>query len=60
VAGYQVVIILGMSAVGGAMFSSFMIPGFIRALAQITPVHWAMQGFLDIFWRDQSLAGNCA
>jgi len=55
--GYQVVIILGMSALGGAMFPSFMIPGFLRAFAQFTPVHWAMQGFLDIFWRDQDLPG---
>lgn len=55
--GYQVVIILAMSAIGGAMFPSFMIPKFIRSLAQLTPVHWAMQGFLNIFWRDQSLAG---
>ena len=46
-----------MSAIGGAMFPSFMIPGFIRSLAQVTPVHWAMQGFLDIFWRDQTLPG---
>ena len=55
--GYQVVIILAMSAIGGAMFPSFMIPGFIRSFAQVTPVHWAMQGFLDIFWRDQSIPG---
>jgi ABC-2 type transport system permease protein len=59
-AGIQIVVILGMSAIGGAMFPSFMIPGFIRSLAQITPVHWAMQGFLDIFWRDQSVRGIVA
>jgi ABC-2 type transport system permease protein len=56
-AGMQVVIILGMSAIGGAMFPSFMIPEFVRTLAQITPVHWAMQGFLDLFWREQGVRG---
>ncbi len=56
-AGLQVVLILGMSAIGGAMFPSFMIPKAVRALAQFTPVHWSMQGFLDVFWRDQSLPG---
>lgn len=56
-AGYQVVVILGMSAIGGAMFPSFLIPGVVRTIALATPVHWAMQGFLDVFWRNQSLPG---
>ncbi|MFH1010039.1 MAG: ABC transporter permease, partial [bacterium] len=55
--GYQVVVILGMSAIGGAMFPSFMIPKVVQTLAKATPVHWAMQGFLDVFWRDQTLPG---
>jgi ABC-2 type transport system permease protein len=56
-AGYGIVMNLGMSAIGGAMFPSFMIPAFIRTLAKATPVHWAMQGFLDVFWRNQSIGG---
>lgn len=59
-AGIQVVIILGMSAIGGAMFPSFMIPQAVRSLAQFTPVHWAMQGFLDVFWRGQGVRGVLA
>lgn len=59
-AGYQVVVILAMSAIGGAMFPSFMIPAGVRTLAAITPVHWAMQGFLDVLWRAQSLPGILA
>ncbi len=55
--GLQVIVILGMSAIGGAMFPSFMIPEFVRSVASLTPVHWAMQGFLDVFWREQNLAG---
>jgi ABC-2 type transport system permease protein len=55
--GIQVVIILSISSIGGAMFPSFMLPPFIRAISQITPVYWAMQGFNDIFWRNQGIAG---
>jgi ABC-2 type transport system permease protein len=55
--GLQVTIILAMSAIGGAMIPSFLMPQIIRSLAVVTPVHWAMQGFLNIFWRDHGLGG---
>jgi ABC-2 type transport system permease protein len=55
--GYQVTIILAMSAIGGAMIPSFIMPAAVKSVAVITPVHWAMEGFHDIFWRNQSLAG---
>ena len=55
--GWQVVLILSMSAIGGAMFPSFLLPDFIKAISKVTPVFWAMQGFNDIFWRDQGLIG---
>ena len=56
-AGIQTVVILSISAVGGAMFPSFMLPGIVKAIAVLTPVYWAMQGFTDIFWRNQGIAG---
>jgi ABC-2 type transport system permease protein len=55
--GWQVVLILSMSAIGGAMFPSFLLPDFIKAISKVTPVFWAMQGFNDIFWREQGLTG---
>lgn len=55
--GFQITIILAMSAIGGAMFPSFMIPKVVQTLAVVTPVHWAMQGFLNIFWRDHGVSG---
>ncbi len=55
--GYQVTIILAMSAIGGAMIPSFIMPVAVRSISVVTPVHWAMEGFHDIFWRNQSLAG---
>lgn len=56
-AGLQIVIILSMSAIGGAMVPSFLIPEFVRTIARVTPVHWAMQGFTDIFWRQDGIEG---
>jgi ABC-2 type transport system permease protein len=55
--GYQIVVILAMSAIGGAMFPSFMMPKIVHSVAIVTPVHWAMQGFMNIFWRDRALSG---
>ncbi|RPH93067.1 ABC transporter permease [candidate division KSB1 bacterium] len=55
--GFQITLILAMSAVGGAMFPSFMIPKVVRSFGAFTPVHWAMQGFLDVFWRAQGVSG---
>ncbi len=55
--GIQVVVILSMSAIGGAMFPSFMLPNIIKMIGKVTPVFWAMQGFNDIFWRDQGIPG---
>jgi ABC-2 type transport system permease protein len=56
-AGIQTVVILSISAVGGAMFPSFLMPKIINSIATITPVFWAMQGFTDIFWRNEGLSG---
>lgn len=55
--GIQVVVILSISSIGGAMFPSFMLPPFIRAISEVTPVYWAMRGFNDIFWRNQGISG---
>jgi ABC-2 type transport system permease protein len=55
--GFQVTLILAMSAIGGAMVPSMFMPKVVRNLAVVTPVHWAMQGFHNIFWRNRSLSG---
>jgi ABC-2 type transport system permease protein len=56
-AGLQIVLVISMSAIGGAMVPSFLIPEVVRTVAMATPVHWAMQGFTDIFWRQKGLEG---
>ncbi|MBC8525676.1 MAG: ABC transporter permease [Candidatus Cloacimonetes bacterium] len=45
-------LILGMSALGGSMFPSFLMPKYIQTIGKFTLNHWAMKGFTDIFWRN--------
>ncbi len=48
-------LILGMSALGGSMFPSFIIPSYLQVIGRFTLNHWAMAGFTNIFWRDMTL-----
>ncbi len=48
-------VILGMSALGGSMVPTFVMPSYIRTIGKFTLNHWAMQGFTGIFWRNMHL-----
>ena len=48
-------IILGMSALGGSMFPSFLMPPYIKTIGKFTVNFWAMKGFNNIFWRNLGL-----
>ncbi|MCK4338700.1 MAG: ABC transporter permease, partial [Candidatus Cloacimonetes bacterium] len=50
--GISTLLILGMSALGGSMFPSFLMPKYIQTIGKFTLTHWAMKGFTDIFWRN--------
>lgn len=55
--GLATLLILSMSALGGAMFPIFMIPDAIRTfVSPLTPIYWAMDGILAVLWRDASIA----
>lgn len=54
--GLATIIILSMSALGGAMFPLFMMPPFIQTfISPLTLVYWAMDGILGVLWRDEGL-----
>jgi ABC-2 type transport system permease protein len=36
------------AGVGGAVTPSFLLPGWVRAVAPATPAYWAMQGFRTV------------
>ncbi len=51
--GLGTLLILTMSAFGGAMFPLFMMPEFIRTyISPFSLVYWAMDGILAVLWRD--------
>ncbi len=49
--GLGTLLILTMSAIGGAWFPSFLMPHAIQTLSKLTFVYWAMEGFLQVLWR---------
>ena len=55
--GASTIVILSMSAIGGSMFPAFLMPDWIQTAGKLTFNGWAMQGFTDIFWRNQELPG---
>jgi len=39
-------------ALGGLMIPKFVMPGFMQEIADISPMSWGLEGFLDIFLRN--------
>jgi ABC-2 type transport system permease protein len=50
-------VILSLSAIGGAMIPRFIMPEFLKTVGYISPVSWAMDGFHNVFWYHQGFAG---
>lgn len=56
--GVATLFILTMSALGGAMIPSFLFPAFLRdTITPLMLVHWGVDGFLAILWRDATFLG---
>lgn len=49
--GLGTLLILTMSAIGGAWFPTFLMPPAIQLISKLTFVYWAMDGFLEVLWR---------
>jgi ABC-2 type transport system permease protein len=45
-------LILTMSAIGGAWFPTSFMPEFIQSLSKFTIVYWAIEGFIQVLWAD--------
>jgi ABC-type multidrug transport system permease subunit len=54
--GAATLLILLMSAIGGAWFPVSFMPEFIQNISVYTPVHWAMRGFEQVLWSHDSWA----
>jgi len=44
-----------LSALGGMMVPAFVMPDFMRELAQFTPHAWALRGYHDVIVRGMGL-----
>ncbi len=49
--GLGTLLILSMSAIGGAWFPTSFMPSTIQFFSKLTVVYWAMEGFLEVLWR---------
>ena len=45
-----------LGAIGGVMVPKFIMPDFMQTLANISPMSWGLDGFLDIFLRGGGMA----
>ncbi len=52
VQSYSTLIVLTMSAIGGSMVPSFVMPAFMQKMSVFSVNYWGIQGFYDIFWRN--------
>jgi ABC-2 type transport system permease protein len=53
--GLGTLLILSMSAVGGAWFPTAFMPPTIQFFSKLTIVYWSMDGFLEVLWRGSGL-----
>jgi ABC-2 type transport system permease protein len=53
--GMSTIIILTMSAIGGSMFPRFLMSETMQRYGLVTFNAWALDGYLNVFWRDVPL-----
>ncbi|HET7537384.1 MAG TPA: ABC transporter permease [Candidatus Didemnitutus sp.] len=52
--GIGTLVILLMSAIGGAWFPTSLMPEFLQSISKLTLVYWAMEGFQQVLWANAS------
>lgn len=50
-------VILILSAIGGAMIPRMFMPQFMKQIGYLSPISWAIDGFHNVFWRHQGVRG---
>jgi len=50
--GVATLLILIMSAIGGAWFPIALLPDWMQTLSKFTIVYWSVEGFLSVLWRN--------
>lgn len=49
--GLGTLLILSMSAIGGAWFPTSFMPATIQFFSKLTVVYWSIEGFMEVLWR---------
>ena len=49
--GLGTLLILSMSAIGGAWFPTSFMPSTIQFFSKLTVVYWTIEGFMEVLWR---------
>jgi len=57
IGGLTSLLTLTLSALGGCLMPTFIMPSFLQTLSQFTPHAWAMKGFQDVLVRGYGLTG---
>jgi len=53
--GVAAVVILILSALGGSMFPSFLMPERLQAIGRLTFNNWALTGYQKVFWYEATV-----
>jgi len=53
--GFSTLVILLMSALGGAWFPISLMPAAVQTMAHFTLVFWAIEGFMQVLWAHATL-----
>ena len=51
ISGIATLLALTLAAMGGMMVPVFVMPGFMQAVARLSPHYWALQGYQDVIVR---------
>ncbi|RPI02933.1 MAG: ABC transporter permease [Ignavibacteriae bacterium] len=54
--GLGTLLILSMSAIGGAWFPTSFMPSTIQFFSKLTFVYWSIDGFMEVLWRGVGFA----
>lgn len=55
--GLSTLLVLTMTAIGGAWFPVTMMPDFLQTLSRLSLVYWAVEGFTNVLWAGRTTAG---
>ena len=52
--GLSTLVVMVMSATGGAWFPMSLMPEFMQKIGKFTLVYWSMEGFLQVLWAERT------